>query len=245
MRVDLNADMGEGAGADAALCSVITSANICAGLHAGGALEMARVMRQAAAQGVGLGVHPGFEDRAHFGRNRIALGVTELTDLIAYQTGAAQAVAAANGLRLRHFKLHGALANMASEDGALARTCFEAAQHIAPDLRFVVLAATAQQAAAEAMGADWAGEIFADRAYNPDATLMDRKRPGAVLHDAQTAAPRVLAMLRAGAILAADGTRIPARIDTICLHGDSPEALAMARALRASLAAEGVVLAPL
>ncbi|SOC08137.1 LamB/YcsF family protein [Rhodobacter maris] len=245
MRVDLNADMGEGAGTDAALCAVVTSANICAGLHAGGALEMARVMRLAATRGVGLGVHPGFEDRAHFGRNRMNLSCAEIADLIAYQTGAAQAVAQMNGLQLRHFKLHGALANMASEDPALAQACFGAARAVAPGLRLVVLAATAQQAAAAAMGADWAGEIFADRAYNSDATLVDRKLPGAVLHEATQAAPRILAMLRAGAIISETGHQIPARIDTICLHGDSPEALDMARALRAGLTAAGVTLAPL
>ncbi len=245
MQVDLNSDMGEGAGADAALTDVVTSANIACGLHAGSVAEMARVMRMAATKGVGLGVHPGFDDRARFGRARIALSHAELTDLIAYQTGAALAVAQANGLRLRHFKLHGALSNMASEDITLARVCYEAARAVAPDLRLMVLAATAQEAAAQAMGADWAGEIFADRAYNDDATLVDRALPGAVLHDADTAAGRILAMLRAGAIIAESGHRTPARIDTICLHGDTPEAVAMARALRAKLLAAGIRLAPL
>ncbi|MBZ4021577.1 hypothetical protein CKO11_03780 [Rhodobacter sp. TJ_12] len=243
MQVDLNADMGEGAGADAALCDVVTSANICCGLHAGGPLEMARVMRLAAAKGVGLGAHPGFDDRANFGRTRMPLRLPEITDLIAFQTGAAQAVAQANGLKLRHFKLHGALANMASEDADLAQACYAAARAVVPDLRIMVLAATAQEQAAKALNAAWAGEIFADRAYNDDATLRDRSLPGAVLHDAETAASRILAMLRAGAILSENGHRIPARIDTICLHGDTPEALALAQALRNRLAAAGVTLA--
>lgn len=243
MRVDLNADLGEGAGADAALCTVITSANICCGLHAGSAQETARVMRIAAARGVGLGAHPGFDDRAHFGRTRIALDETAITDLIAYQTGAAMALARANGLELRHFKLHGALANMAAENAALAEACFRAALQVAPDLRLMVPAATAQQAAAKTLDAPWAGEIYADRAYNPDATLVDRAKPGAVIEEAATAAARILEMLRARAIIATNGHRTPARIDTICLHGDSLDALKMARSLRAHLEAAGVVLA--
>jgi len=245
VQLDLNSDMGEGAGDDAALLGIVTSANICCGLHAGSAAEMARVMRLAAEAGVGIGVHPGFDDRAHFGRRRLDLGVEELTSLIAYQTGAAQAVARAQGARLRHFKLHGALANMASENVELARACYAAALAVAPELRIMVLAATAQQEAAEAVYADWVGEIFADRAYNDDATLLDRSLPGAVLHDADQAAERILNMLKAEAIIAESGHRIPARIDTVCLHGDTPEAVAMATALRSRLSAAGVTLAPL
>ncbi|ADE85383.1 LamB/YcsF family protein [Rhodobacter capsulatus] len=245
MKLDLNSDMGEGAGADAALLDVVTSANICCGLHAGGPLEMARVMALAAEKGVGLGVHPGFDDRANFGRTRMVLSKPELVDLIAYQTGAMAAVAQAKGLKLRHFKLHGALSNITSEDADLARICYGAALAVVPDLKLMVLSATAQEAAARAMQADWAGEIFADRAYNDDATLVDRSLPGAVLHDAEAAAGRILAMLRAGAILSASGHRIPARIDTVCLHGDTPQALEMAKLLRSKLQAEGVVLQPL
>lgn len=245
MQVDLNSDMGEGAGADEALLDVVTSANICCGLHAGSALEMARVMRLAAGKGVGLGVHPGYDDRANFGRTRMQLSAQELTDLITFQTGAALAVARVNGLKLRHFKLHGALSNMASEDAELARICYRAALAVAPDLRLMVLAATAQEAVVREIGADWAGEIFADRAYNDDATLVDRTLPGAVLHEADAAAERILAMLSAGAIISVSGHQIPARIDTICLHGDTAQALEMARALRARLESAGVMLAAL
>jgi len=244
MKLDLNSDMGEGAGADEALLDVVTSANICCGLHAGGALEMARVMRLAAARGVGIGVHPGFDDRANFGRTRMALSASEIKDLISYQTGAMAAAAQANGLKLRHFKLHGALSNMASEDAALAQSCYAAALALVPDLKLMILPATAQEVAARALQADWVGEIFADRAYNADATLVDRKLPGAMLHDANEAAKRILSMLRAGAIIATDGTRIPARIDTVCLHGDTPQALEMAKLLRSNLEAEGVRLQP-
>ncbi|WP_444451763.1 LamB/YcsF family protein [Rhodobacter capsulatus] len=245
MKLDLNSDMGEGAGADEALLDVVTSANICCGLHAGGPLEMARVMALAAEKGVGIGVHPGFDDRANFGRTRMRLSKPELVDLITWQTGAMAAVAQAKGLKLRHFKLHGALSNITSEDADLARTCYAAALSVVPDLKLMVLSATAQEAAARDLNADWAGEIFADRAYNDDATLVDRSLPGAVLHDAEDAAARILNMLRAGAIISASGHHIPARIDTVCLHGDTPEALEMARLLRSKLRTEGVVLQPL
>ncbi|WBL31766.1 LamB/YcsF family protein [Sinirhodobacter sp. HNIBRBA609] len=242
MKVDLNADMGEGSGSDAELLEVITSANICCGLHAGSAGLMAQTLRAAAAASVGLGAHPGFDDRANFGRTRMQLSATELTDLIAYQTGAAQAAAQANGLKLCHFKLHGALANMASEDAEMAETCYRAALAVQPDLVLMVLAATAQEQAARALTQQIAAEIFADRAYNPDATLVDRSLPGAVLHDPEFAAERILSMLREGAIIAENGHRIPSRIDTVCLHGDTPEAVAMARALRARLESAGVTL---
>lgn len=240
--LDLNADMGEGAGDDAALLRTVTSANIACGLHAGSVQEMDRVMRMAARAGVTIGVHPGFDDRADFGRRRMALSGEEITALIAYQTGAAQAVAAAAGLRIAHFKLHGALANMASEDEALALRCYRAALAVAPGLRLITLAATAQERAAQSLGARYAGEIYADRTYNDDATLVDRKKPGAVLHDPSEAARRILAMLRAGAIISRQGREIPARIDTVCLHGDTPKAVAMAHALRRELLVAGVEL---
>jgi UPF0271 protein len=127
----------------------------------------------------------------------------------------------------------------------MARVAYEAALDVRPDIVVVALAGTAQQAACESMGCAWAGEIFADRAYEDDATLVDRRRPGAMIHDPEVAGPRVAAMVRDGAIHAASGRRIPARIDTVCVHGDGPEALAIARAVRASLEAAGVEVARL
>jgi UPF0271 protein len=132
---------------------------------------------------------------------------------------------------------------MAAEDEAMARTAYEAALGLRPDLVIVALAGTAQQAACEALGCAWAGEIFADRAYEDDATLVDRRKPGAMIHDPGRAGPRVAAMVRDGAIHAASGARIPARIDTICVHGDGPEALAIARGVRAALEAAGIEVA--
>ena len=243
--VDLNADMGEGFGPwrmgdDAALLEVVSSANIACGLHAGDPDVMAATMSAAVAKGVGIGAHPGFADLQGFGRRRIEMAHASLGNLVRYQLGAAQAMARCTGGAVRHLKLHGALANMASEDAGLARTCFEAALEVDPEIILMVLAGTAQEEAARSLGARIACEIFADRAYNDDATLVDRRTPGAVIHDAAHMSARILAMLDAGAIIAESGRRIPTRIDTICLHGDTPAAVELARTLRASLEDAGV-----
>ena len=246
--VDLNADMGEGfgpwqMGADAELLGVISSANIACGFHAGDPDVMARVMAKAVAADVGIGAHPGFPDLQGFGRRRMSLGLESAANLVRYQLGAAQGMARAAGGAVRHLKLHGALANMASEDAALAGACYRAALSVDPEVILMVLAGTAQEAAARALDARIACEIFADRAYNDDCTLVDRSLPGAVIHDPDRAAPRILAMLKAGAIIAESGRHIRTRIDTICLHGDTPEAVAISRALRRDLIADGLRIA--
>jgi UPF0271 protein len=239
--------MGESFGAwtlgnDSALLDIVTSANIACGFHAGDPDVMAETMRLAAKNGVGIGAHPGFADLKGFGRRRLNIGADELGNMIAYQLGAAEGVAKSVGAKIRHFKLHGALANMCAEDATLAKTCYSAALRVNPEIILMVLAETAQQAVVQELGANWAGEIFADRAYEDDATLVDRSKAGAVLHDADMAAERILDMLREDAIIAESGKRIPAKIDTICLHGDTPEAVEMARALRTKLSAAGVTL---
>ena len=244
-RVDLNADMGESFGPwvighDADLLDTITSANIACGFHAGDPDVMARTMALALKNGVGLGCHPGFDDLRGFGRRRLNMSAAELTNMLTYQLGASQAMARAAGGEIRHFKLHGALSNMCSEDKEMALTCYRAVQAIAPELRIMVLVETAQQEAVRELGAPWVGEIFADRAYNDDATLVDRALPGAVIHDASLAGPRIAEMVREGAIITQSGKRIPAKIDTICLHGDTPEAVDLAASVRASLEADGV-----
>lgn len=243
--VDLNADMGESFGPwrmgdDAALLGIVTSANIACGFHAGDPDVMAGVMAQAVAQGVGIGAHPGFPDLQGFGRRRIDMDPRSLGHMVAYQLGAAQAMARAAGGQVRHIKLHGALANMAAADAGMARACYAAALAVDPEIIVMVLAGTAQEAAARDLGARIACEIFADRAYEDDGQLVDRRKPGAVIHDAAHAARRILAMLEAGAIIAESGKRLPARIDTICLHGDGPEAVTLARDLRAALTAAGL-----
>jgi UPF0271 protein len=166
-----------------------------------------------------------------------------LQNQIRYQVAASVGMARSLGAEVRHLKLHGALANMASEDEGLARDLYEAALSVAPDLIVMVLSATAQQSAAEALGCAWAGEIFADRAYNDNATLVDRSLPGAVIHDAALAGKRMVEMVRAGAIITESGKHIPTRIDTICLHGDTAEAVQIAAAVRSELEAAGISLA--
>ncbi|GAA6147702.1 5-oxoprolinase subunit PxpA [Pseudooceanicola nitratireducens] len=249
-KVDLNADMGESfgpwvMGQDAAILDIVTSANIACGFHAGDPNVMARTFRTAIDKGVGLGAHPGFADLQGFGRRRLSLSGEELTNLVTYQLGAAQAMARAAGGSLRHLKLHGAMSNMASEDKQMARICYAAAEAVQPGIVIMTLAGTAQEAAAEELGLNRAGEIFADRAYNDDATLVDRSLPGAVIHDAALAGPRIAEMVREGAIITASGKRIRTRIDTICLHGDTPEALEIARSVRDALSGSGITLAPL
>ena len=246
--VDLNADMGESFGPwtmgdDAALLKVVTSANIACGGHAGDADVMAATMRMAHENGVGIGAHPGFMDLAGFGRNRMAVPRGTLQNQIRYQVAASVGMARSVGAEVRHLKLHGALANMASEDEELARDLYEAALSVAPDLIVMVLAATAQERAVKSLGCNWAGEIFADRAYNDDATLVDRSKPGAVIHDANTPAARMVDMVKAGAIITESGKHIPTRIDTICLHGDTAEAVQIATAVRKGLQDGGVTLA--
>lgn len=246
--VDLNADMGESFGPwtmgdDAALLRIVTSANVACGFHAGDWDVMARTMAQAVENGVGIGAHPGFPDLQGFGRQRMHYPLPSLQNLIRYQVGAAQAMARAAGGQLRHLKLHGALANMASEDQAMARACYEAALSVAPDLIIMVLAGTAQQRAARELGCPVACEIFADRAYNDDATLVDRSLPGAVIHDPDLAAARMVQMVRAGAIITESGKHVPTRIDTICLHGDTPAAVRIASRVRQALEESGVTLA--
>lgn len=248
--VDLNSDMGEGFGPwamgdDAALLDIVTSANIACGFHAGDPDVMARTMQTAVTKGVGIGAHPGFADLKGFGRRPLPLPHDEIANAVAYQLGAAQAMARRAGGHVRHLKLHGALSNMASVDAELARTCYTAALAVDPDIVIMVLAATVMEDVVRDLGCHWAGEIFADRAYEDDATLVDRAKPGAVLHDADIAAARILAMLNAGAIIAQSGKHIPCRIDTICLHGDTPDAVAMAKGIRKHLTEAGIVLAPL
>ncbi len=243
--VDLNADMGESfgpwpMGSDAALLKIISSANIACGYHAGDADTMALCMRQAVENGVGIGAHPGFLDLQGFGRRRMDVPHGTLANWVRYQLGAAQAMARAAGGKVRHLKLHGALANMCAEDAAMARACYAAALEVDPDIVVMVIAATRQEQAARELGCTWAGEIFADRAYNDDATLVDRRHPGAVIHDPAHAARRVAEMVKEGAIITESGKRIPARIDTICVHGDNAEAVALSRAVREGLESGGV-----
>jgi UPF0271 protein len=237
-QVDLNADMGESFGPwnmgdDESLLQIITSANIACGFHAGDWDVMAKTMAQAAANDVGIGAHPGFPDLQGFGRRNMKVPHDSLRNLVRYQLGAAKGMATAVGTKVRHLKLHGALANMCSVDADMARACYQGALDVDPDIIIMVLAVTRQ-------GCKWVGEIFADRAYNDDGTLVDRSQPGAVIHDADIAGPRILNMVREGAIITESGKRLETSIDTICLHGDGPTAVQIARSVRENLISGGV-----
>ena len=250
MRIDLNADMGESfgdwpMGDDRGLLDVVTSANVACGAHAGDPDVMAATMARARDRGVGIGAHPGFADLQGFGRRRIAMAPDAARNLVVCQLGAARAMAASLGTAVRHLKLHGALANMASEDEVLARAVYDGALAVDADLILLVIAGTAQERAARALGARWAGEIFADRGYRADATLVPRGQPGAMIHDPEEAAARMVRFVRAGAVTATDGAAVPVACDSICLHGDGPQAVAIARAVRAALEAEGIDVAPM
>lgn len=229
-------------GDDAALLEIVTSANVACGFHGGDWDVMAETMSAAVRKGAGIGAHPGFADLHGFGRNRMQLPRASVQNLVRYQLGAAQAMARAAGGKVRHLKLHGALANMASEDEGLAKACYEAALSVAPNIIIMVLAGTAQYRAAEALGCPVACEIFADRAYNDNATLVDRSLPGAMIQDPILAGARMAEMVREGAIITESGKRIETRIDTICLHGDTPAAVRIAAEVRRSLEADGVTL---
>lgn len=243
--VDLNADMGESYGPwkmgdDAALLDIISSANIACGFHAGDWDVMAATMRAASGKGVGIGAHPGFADLQGFGRQRMHAPLESLQNMVRYQLGAARGMAEAMGTRVRHLKLHGALANMCAEDEAMAHACYDAALSVDPDLIVMVLATTAQERAVRDLGCKWVGEIFADRAYNDDGTLVDRALPGAVIQDPAIVGPRIAEMVQEGAIITTTGKRLATEIGTICLHGDTPTAVALARSVRDSLSAAGV-----
>ncbi|MEO9515073.1 MAG: 5-oxoprolinase subunit PxpA [Paracoccaceae bacterium] len=245
MQVDLNADMGESFGPwpmgdDTRLLQIVTSANIACGAHAGDPDVMAATMRIAKENNVGIGAHPGFPDLAGFGRRRMHIPLSSLANSVRYQVGASLGMAKANGATVRHIKLHGALANMCTENEDMAAACYDAVLSVDPDLIIMVIAATAQDRAVRKLGCKFACEIFADRAYNDDATLVDRSKPGAVIHDAKHAGARMVEMVKAQAIITESGKRIETPIDTICCHGDTPEAVDIAQEVRSGLEAAGI-----
>jgi len=241
LRIDLNADLGEGAGQDAALLSLITSANIACGLHAGDPGMMVTALTAARDAGVAVGAHPGLMDREGFGRRELAVTPGEVFSLVTYQVGAFAALAKAVGVRPRHVKPHGALYNMAARDAGLAEAIVKAVIGVDRGLFLVAPPGSELARAGMSAGLRVVGEFFADRNYLPDGALVPRSRPDAVLHHPEVIAPRVLRMLRDGVVTAVSGEDISMRAETICLHGDNAEAVVFARALREALEKAGVV----
>ena len=238
--VDLNADLGEGAGHDDELLALVTSANIACGFHAGDADTMRQSIEAASTRNVAVGAHPSLFDRENFGRKELPVKANEVFDSVVYQLGIFAAIADAAGIRPNHVKPHGALYNMAARDDELADAIARAAVSVDRQLIFFVPANSALSRAGETHGLQIAHEVFADRNYCSDGSLVSRSRPDALLHDPAEAAPRVLQMLRAGKVRSVDGVDVAVRAQTICLHGDNPEAVEFARALRSQLEKESV-----
>lgn len=248
--IDLNADLGEsfGAwtmGADEKMLEIVTSANIACGFHAGDPLVMKRTVQSCIKNGVNIGAHPGFDDLIGFGRRRIQNPNPEqLAASIVYQIGALAAIAKSLGTSVGHVKFHGALANMASEEEVLAAGLVEAVKQYDPSLVMVAMAATALQSQAENYRVPAIREVYADRAYNDDGTLVSRLKEGAVIEDPVLAADRVLAMIETQSIESVNGVRIPVEPQTVCVHGDSEGSVRMASSLRSYLEANGVSIKP-
>jgi len=244
VKINLNADLGESFGAwtmgdDEALLGVVGAANIACGFHAGDPLVMRRTVRTALAAGVDLGAHPAYPDLVGFGRRAMAMAPAELEAALIYQLGALAGIAAAEGGRLVHVKPHGALNNQACEDAALADVVARAVHAFDRELVLLAPACSELLAAGKRAGLRVAAEIFADRAYTDAGTLVPRSQPGAVLHDGEAVAAHVLRMLDAGGIVAQSGRVLRTAMHSVCVHGDTPGAVAHARVLRARLEGAG------
>ncbi|HET8819118.1 MAG TPA: 5-oxoprolinase subunit PxpA [Xanthomonadaceae bacterium] len=239
-RIDFNCDLGEGCGDDAALVPWLTSASIACGAHAGNDATMRATLRLCHAHGVAAGAHPGYDDRAHFGRRELSMPAEELRALLDTQLQRIGAIARDEGVRLAHVKPHGALYNLAARDRAVADVVAAAVHDFDASLVLFALAGSESIRAGEAAGLRVAREAFAERAYDADGRLAPRGTPGAVIEGLDAAIAQVRRLVRGGGIVARDGTRIPLRADTLCLHGDRPDAAEFARALRTTLESEGI-----
>lgn len=246
--VDLNADCGESfgpwqMGADADILEIVSSANIACGFHAGDPDTMAKTIATAVANGVAIGAHPGFDDKLGFGRRVIPMAPEAIGRMVAYQIGAAQAMAALAGTTVTYVKPHGALSNLAMGDAAVSDAIAAAVKAIDPSLVLLAIATTQMERAGREAGLAVAAEIFADRAYEPDGKLMSRAKPGSMIHDPMVAADRVVEMVSDGVLLAHDGTRLPTAVSSVCVHGDGPKAVAIARTVREALEKAGISIA--
>jgi 5-oxoprolinase (ATP-hydrolysing) subunit A len=250
MGIDLNADVGESFGAyslghDADLVPLITSANVACGFHAGDPGVMRATVALARHHGVAVGAHPGFPDLVGFGRREMRATPREVEDAVAYQIGALAGIAATEGLRLQHVKAHGALYNMAVREAPLADAIAKATASVDRSLILLGLPGSQLVLAGRRAGLRTASEAFADRAYQPNGELVPRSQSGAVIEEADTVVSRAIMMAREHVVIAIDGTRVPIDVDTICVHGDTPGAAALARRIREALTQAGVDIAAL
>lgn len=240
MQIDLNADLGEGCGSDEALLALISSANIACGWHAGDASTMLQTVQWALAKGVAIGAHPSYPDRENFGRTEMQRDPRQIYADVLYQIGALAAIVRAQGGRLAHVKAHGALYNQAARDRVQAQAIVDAVRDFDPQLTFFGLAGSVMIEVAREAGLTVKEEVFADRGYNPDGSLVRRGTPGALLDDDQAVLAQTLSMVRERKVRATDGQWIPIQADTVCLHGDGPHALAFAQRIRDRLRDEGI-----
>jgi UPF0271 protein len=242
--VDLNADMGEGCGNDATLAGLVTSANVACGFHAGDPMTMRATVDAAVRAGIAVGAHPGYPDPRGFGRRDLAASPAEITADVLYQIGALQAICHAAGTRVRYVKAHGALYNRAAKDVAAARAIAEAVRLADPSLVLLCLAGSLMIDVARDAGLVAAREAFADRAYTADGSLVSRSVPGSVLTDPAIVAARAVRMMTTGEVETLDGAMIRLQSDSLCVHGDTPGALDIVRAVRRALTEHGITLRP-
>ena len=250
MKIDLNCDMGESFGRyrlgnDAAMLDVVTSANIACGLHAGDPVVMRETVALAASRGVAIGAHPGYPDLQGFGRRAMQLAPAELEAFLLYQLGALTSFARLAGVPLTHVKPHGALYNQAAADPDIAAAIARAVAAFDPRLIVITLPESALKLAALGAGLRVALEGFADRAYQANGALAPRERSGAVIHDPDVAVARAIRMVTQGEVETIEGKVIPLRVDTLCVHGDTPNAAELAQSLRQALQKASIRLVPL
>ena len=247
--MDINSDLGESFGAwrmgdDATMLGIVTSANVACGFHAGDPAGILETLRAAAQHGVAVGAHVAYPDLVGFGRRNMDPTSQELVADVIYQIGALQGLAAAAGTRVRYVKPHGALYNTIAQDERQANDVITALLAVDPGLTLMALAGSPLIGWARARGLRVVAEAFADRAYNDDGSLVSRRLPGAVLHDADAIAERMLRLVQTGEVESITGRSVPVQADSICVHGDSPGAVEMARRIRARLEQAGVALRP-
>lgn len=247
--IDLNSDVGEGFGVysigdDAGMLESITSANVACGFHGGDPGIMADLMAAAHARGIAVGAHPGFPDLWGFGRRRMPFTPKEIERQIAYQVGAAQAMAAYAGHRLTYVKTHGALGNVSETDRAVAEAVVRAVKAVDASLALLGIGLSEQIAAADAAGLTTVSEIYADRGYTEEGRLVPRGQPGALITDPDAAAERVLRMVRAGGVVTTGGRTIPFAVGSVCVHSDTPSAAAIGKRVRATLEDAGIRVVP-
>lgn len=238
--IDLNADLGEGEANDEALLQLVSSANIACGFHAGDAVSMRQSIRWALQYGVAIGAHPSFPDRANFGRSAMQLPPETVYAQIVYQLGALAALAAAEGARMAHVKPHGMLYNQSARDPLLADAIARGIKAVDPTLRLLGLADSELTKAGERYGLTVRHEVFADRNYRRDGSLVPRNEAGALIEDEQQALAHTLAMVQRGQVRTRKGHWVNVRADTVCLHGDGAHALAFARRIHAALLQQGI-----